>query len=749
MDAGASHLRQRHQQVDRWTRIRIHCGMDGRPFWSETGDDGGYPAGGIGAGRTRQHFHSGNVLHVLCLQRSWLRLRRTAAQSGTAFALVRQVAGKGNGDRLSWDWTGRSCIAVDLSFAGGTFRMASSAKAARYLDRGRRVSHGLLSTRPPCATIARAKPSFPVRDQRSVRKGSTVLAHRCQYVLDRGSQRNTTESEVVFGPGSALLARCCRADPVTGAHVQHGGKATRGMARRPLPHQVCDAFDLCIGSCRDSIPVPCSRIRSDVCIRSPVRHRAGRRLHDHSLDDRRDFWITDSGDSPGRDTHCGRGCRSGLAVAGRTFARRVGQLHHRIYAADSDSLAGSRHCRDSTEEGRSMNVNSIARVGSMHTVERFQAHLRSLGVTIPCDRELLSAPDSPLAEPIERGGIRTANRIAVQPMEGWDGTADGNPTENTLRRWQRFGRSGAKLVWGGEAVAVSHQGRASPNQLVAADHTKTGLERLRESLLSEHRRTTGSDDGLLIGLQLTHSGRFSRPNFPDRAEPRILYRHPILDGRASLLNDYPILSDAEIEQVIADFRRAARMAWELGFDFVDVKHCHGYLGHEFLSAHTREGKYGGSFANRTRFLRDVVDGIHASAPGLQIGVRLSAFDLVPFRPDPELSSPGKPGPGIPEDYQELMPYKFGFGVNENQPTEPDLHEPIQFLSLLKELGIRLVNLTAGSPYYNPHIQRPALYPPSDGYLPPEDPLIGVARQLNIARQLKRRFRNLILVGTAY
>jgi len=396
-----------------------------------------------------------------------------------------------------------------------------------------------------------------------------------------------------------------------------------------------------------------------------------------------------------------------------------------------------------------MNVNSIARVGSMHTVERFQAHLRSLGVTIPCDRELLSAPDSPLAEPIERGGIRTANRIAVQPMEGWDGTADGNPTENTLRRWQRFGRSGAKLVWGGEAVAVSHQGRASPNQLVAADHTKTGLERLRESLLSEHRRTTGSDDGLLIGLQLTHSGRFSRPNFPDRAEPRILYRHPILDGRASLLNDYPILSDAEIEQVIADFRRAARMAWELGFDFVDVKHCHGYLGHEFLSAHTREGKYGGSFANRTRFLRDVVDGIHASAPGLQIGVRLSAFDLVPFRPDPELSSPGKPGPGIPEDYQELMPYKFGFGVNENQPTEPDLHEPIQFLSLLKELGIRLVNLTAGSPYYNPHIQRPALYPPSDGYLPPEDPLIGVARQLNIARQLKAQFPEMIFVGSGY
>jgi NADPH2 dehydrogenase len=396
-----------------------------------------------------------------------------------------------------------------------------------------------------------------------------------------------------------------------------------------------------------------------------------------------------------------------------------------------------------------MNSNSIARVGSMHTVERFQAHLQSLGITLPCDPAVLSAPESPLGKPLERAGIRIANRIAVQPMEGWDGTADGNPTENTLRRWQRFGRSGAKLIWGGEAVAVSHGGRASPNQLVAAEHTKKGLERLRSALLTEHRQTTGSDDGLLIGLQLTHSGRFSRPNLKEHAEPRILYRHPILDRRLGLSSDYPTLTDTEIRVIISDFHRAARMAWELGFDFVDVKHCHGYLGHEFLGAHTRKGKYGGSFENRTRFLREVAEGIRASAPGLQIGVRLSAFDLVPFRPDPEFSLPGKPGPGIPEDYDGLLPYQFGFGVNKDRPTEPDLREPIQFLSLLKELEIQLVNITAGSPYYNPHVQRPALYPPSDGYLPPEDPLVGVARQLNIARQLKQEFPEMIFVGSGY
>jgi len=191
------------------------------------------------------------------------------------------------------------------------------------------------------------------------------------------------------------------------------------------------------------------------------------------------------------------------------------------------------------------------------------------------------------------------------------------------------------------------------------------------------------------------------------------------------------------------------VAWELGFDFVDVKHCHGYLGHEFLSAHTREGNYGGSFANRTRFLREVVEGIHAVAPGLKIGVRLSAFDTIPFRPDPAKSSPGKPGPGIPEGHEQLIPYRWGFGVNEQNPAEPDLAEAVQFLRVLEELQISLVNITAGSPYYNPHVQRPALYPPSDGYLPPEDPLVGVARQMQVTRELKQRFPKLIVVGTAY
>jgi len=394
-------------------------------------------------------------------------------------------------------------------------------------------------------------------------------------------------------------------------------------------------------------------------------------------------------------------------------------------------------------------TDSIARLGTLKEVERFKQHLRELSLNIPCDDELVCGPESPLLQPLVRGAIKIGNRIAVQPMEGWDGTADGNPTASTLRRWQRFGRSGAKLVWGGEAVAVSHEGRANPNQLVAASHTYDGLARLRETLVEEHQRTTGSDSDLLIGLQLTHSGRFSRPNAQERNEPRILYHHPILDRRQSLPHDYPLLTDGEIRAIIEDFHRAAEIAWKLGFHFVDIKHCHGYLGHEFLSAHTREGAYGGTFENRTRFLREVVEGIRATVPGLGIGVRLSAFDTVPFHADPERSSPRKPGPGVAEHFESFIPYRWGFGVNPLHPDEEDLTEPIQFLELLQQLNIRMVNLTAGSPYYNPHIQRPALYPPSDGYEPPEDPLIGVARQMNTTRQLKELFSNLIFVGSAY
>ncbi len=396
-----------------------------------------------------------------------------------------------------------------------------------------------------------------------------------------------------------------------------------------------------------------------------------------------------------------------------------------------------------------MPTGEIVRIGHLKTVDAFRKRLETLRLELPCDQDILTASESPLAQPFPFTPASIGNRFAIHPMEGWDGLTDGNPSENTRRRWRNFGLSGAKLIWGGEAIAVRPEARANPNQLYAADHTRNGLAELLDTLREAHRLHVGDTDDLLVGLQLTHSGRFCRPTHAGRMEPRILYRHPILDRKFGLDPNHPVMSDGEIRSVIDDYVTAARMAADLGYQFVDIKHCHGYLGHEFLSAVTRSGPFGGTFENRTRFLREIVQGIRAVAPDLQIGVRLSAFDFVPYRPDPKRSEGRKQGPGIPEDFGHCLPYAFAFGANPSMPVVPDLTEPYQFLDLLEHLNIRLVNLSAGSPYYNPHIQRPAYYPPSDGYQPPEDPLVGVARQIDVVRRIKTRHPNLIVVGTGY
>ena len=396
-----------------------------------------------------------------------------------------------------------------------------------------------------------------------------------------------------------------------------------------------------------------------------------------------------------------------------------------------------------------MNEPTFQRLGALKGVDAFGAYAAGLGLDIPCDDEPATGRDNPLAQAITADGITIGNRICVHPMEGWDGTPDGRPSEATFRRWRRFGASGAKLIWGGEALAVRHDGRANPNQLVIGPETRGDLSRLREALVEAHAAATGSADGLVVGLQLTHSGRYSCPNVKGRPEPRVAFRHPILDRRVGVDSDDAVLDDGEVRRLIEDYHAAARVADEAGFDFVDVKHCHGYLGHEFLAAHTRGGDYGGSLDNRTRFLREIVQGVRSAAPRLKIGVRLSAFDVVPYRPDPSRSSPGKPGLGVPEPFDHLLPYRWGFGIDAEDPVEPDLSETMELLRLFERLNIRLVNLTAGSPYYNPHVQRPAFYPPSDGYQPPEDPLVGVARQMAAVRQLKAAFPTLLFVGTGY
>ena len=191
-----------------------------------------------------------------------------------------------------------------------------------------------------------------------------------------------------------------------------------------------------------------------------------------------------------------------------------------------------------------------------------------------------------------------------------------------------------------------------------------------------------------------------------------------------------MLTDVEIDEIIADFVRAQKSREKLASILSTSSTATAIWVMNFSARIPAKANMAGSFENRTRFLREVVDGIRSNVSGLQIGVRVSIFDTVPFIPDPAQSSKGKPGPGIPENHADLIPYRWGFGVDTSDPTVPDLSEGERFLALLEKMKIFLVNVTAGSPYYNPHIQRPALYPPSDGYQPPEDPLAGVARQMD-------------------
>ncbi len=392
----------------------------------------------------------------------------------------------------------------------------------------------------------------------------------------------------------------------------------------------------------------------------------------------------------------------------------------------------------------------LVRVPALKSVENFRRHLATLGVELPCDERIETRASSPLAQPVRNvsiNGKAIGNRFAVQPMEGWDGTLTGGATDEVLRRWTRFGESGAKLIFGGEAMAIGPDSRANPNQLIISEQNKADLVKLRQALVEAHRARHGAADDLVIGFQLTHSGRFCRPN-DRRLESRVAYRHPILDRRFQVTNDAQVLSDSEIKEIVDAYVRAARVAWEAGADFIDIKHCHGYLLHEFLSAFTRPGDYGGSFENRTRILREIVQGIRAGGNPIELAVRLSAFDTVPFKPDPTQAEPGKLGAGIPENVP--LPYHYAFGVNPLAPSEADLTEPLRFMQLCAELGIKILNLTAGSPYYNPHIQRPAAYPPSDGYQPGHDPLIDVARQIQAARQIKAQAPSqLIVIGSAY
>ncbi len=371
----------------------------------------------------------------------------------------------------------------------------------------------------------------------------------------------------------------------------------------------------------------------------------------------------------------------------------------------------------------SVQITKMNRVRNSHELA---ARFEALGYNIPVSDDFSS-----LAEPLQlTESLKVRNRFCILPMEGWDAEGDGRPSDLVRRRWLNFAAGGAGLLWGCEAAAVVAEAKANPQQLVINKETANGIAQLLGEVRETHETHCGGP--LVAGLQLTHSGRWSRPN--GSFEPRTMYSHAELDNRVSS-GPTSVLSDEALTQLVDTFVDRAILASDCGFDFIDFKHCHGYLTHEMLSAYHRDGPFGGSFDNRTRFTRQVLERINQRKPELEVGVRLSVYDLLPFKP-------GENGTGV------AVPGEPRFGA-DNTGLQVDLREPFRFIELLRSLGVKMLCVTAGSPYYNPHIQRPALYPPSDGYQPPEDPLAGVARMLTATSEIKRAYPELKVIGTGY
>ena len=325
------------------------------------------------------------------------------------------------------------------------------------------------------------------------------------------------------------------------------------------------------------------------------------------------------------------------------------------------------------------------------TQERFAEAARLCNPEIPYTSDI-----SVLSEKTVIGSKTIENRLACQAMEGCDGNADGSPGELTERRYLRFSRGGAGIIWF-EATACTENGRANPRQLYLneknLDSFKSLVNKIRETALRENGYVP------LIIMQNTHSGRYSKPN--GKAEPLIAYNNPLLEASGPI-DSSRIVSDSDIDTIGEAMVKNSALAEKAGFDGVDIKCCHRYLNSELLSAYSREGRYGGCFENRTRLLRETVrNSIQTVSSDFIVSTRLNIYDG--------------------------LPYPYGFGVSEKSGTEPDFDEPERLVNELHTLGMRIINITMGNPYFNPHVNRPFSMGP---YQADEHPIEGVARVLN-------------------
>ena len=343
------------------------------------------------------------------------------------------------------------------------------------------------------------------------------------------------------------------------------------------------------------------------------------------------------------------------------------------------------------------------------TKESFFEQNEALGTKLPYSEDL-----SVLGTPITVGKKTLPNRLACQAMEGCDGNADGTPAELTVRRYKRLAEGGSAIIWF-EATACREDGRANPRQLWITEDNLDSFKKIVNDIKEDSMKANGFEP--LVIMQATHSGRYSKPH--GKPEPLIAYNNPIFEGN-NPIDKSRILSDSELDKISAALINSSKLAEEAGFDGVDIKCCHRYINSELLSAYTREGKYGGSFENRTRLLREGIAGaMQVTGNDFIVSSRLNVYDG--------------------------FPYPYGFGVSKDGGIEFDPTEPVMLLKELSRMGVELLNITMGNPYFNPHVNRPFAL---GAYDPGEHPLEGVARMLHGIALLKKEVPEMKIISSA-
>ena len=342
-------------------------------------------------------------------------------------------------------------------------------------------------------------------------------------------------------------------------------------------------------------------------------------------------------------------------------------------------------------------------VFSFKEKDELLAKMSELSIEIPFEENI-----DILKNTVEVGTKMLKNSLVVHPMEGCDCNADGSPSELVYRRYERFAKGGSGMLWM-EACAVSMDGRANPRQM------HINKENVGEfTKLVNHIRSCSEGD-VYLAVQLTHSGRYAKPG--NGLPAVIAYNNEHLDR--FLPENVHIITDEEADALVEKYLEAAILAKQAGFDAVDVKCCHRYLLSEFLSAYERSGKYGGSFENRTRLFLNIIEKIKEKTD-IDIVVRLSAYDEIP--------------------------YPNGFGADKEDFRSVDLTETKMLVRKLRDMGVKMINVTGGNPYYNPHVNRPYDAGP---YKPPIHQLNYVYKLLNAAREIKAEVPELKIVATGF